>query len=963
VEINQMSKANRQAVASLGLAIAMLFTGGVSAQISARNDLVTVTVAQSRGADARVNYASLNALGPWDDHNYQLTSADLDLLSKNEADAIIPIPAFYRVEMRKANPNLPKSGPAQYPRSALNGYLAKYEGYKIDGVVYTSVRSNDALGYEILKGGKASDQVMPNFLGGAEKRMTTPAGASESAVAVNPVNTNLVIAGTNGPGAGQKMWRSSDGGVTWGAAISLASTCCDPTVGWSPDGTIAYAGALSSVVGGGTNVLFYRSTNNGSTWTLAKTLSTAHASDKEYLSVDMYATSPNKGNIYMAWHDGNVQQFSRSTDTGLTWSATQVIDSASRGIGSDLMSDKNGNVYFVFPTTSGGSNAKTIRVVKSTNGGASFQAGVTAAALNADFDFPIPAMETRRAFVYVSAQADTSNGAFANSLYITYNDTSTLENNTTASANHSVVKVLRSRDGGATWASSTAHSTADISTVDRFNPWMSVDQTGRVFVIYYDTRNSSGRSGTDIYYTVSTDGGVTFGTAVRLTSVTSKNIVEANEWGDYNGMDMALNDIMAIYTDNRDETGGSAESKDIYVVGGFATATGNTAPTANYSFTTSGLTATFTDSSTDAGGSIASRLWNFGDGTTSTATNPSRTYAAAGTYSVVLTVTDNGGLTNAITKSVTVSAAANTPPTANYSFTTSGLTATFTDASTDAGGSIASRSWSFGDGTTSTATNPSRTYAAAGTYSVVLTVTDNGGLTNAITKSVTVTAPPSGNVLSNGVAKTGIAAAKGASVNFTMVVPAGASGLKFVMSGGTGDADMYVKFGSAPTDTVYDCRPFTTGNAETCTITTAQAGTYYVRLKAYAAFSGVSLTGSYSTVVAGPFFQNTTVFNIGDNTTINSPITVTGVAGKAPSTLKVSVNITHTYQGDLKVDLVAPDGILYNLHNRTGGGTDNVIKTVTLNASSEVANGTWKMRVNDNAGGDIGKLNSWSMQF
>jgi len=305
----------------------------------------------------------------------------------------------------------------------------------------------------------------------------------------------------------------------------------------------------------------------------------------------------------------------------------------------------------------------------------------------------------------------------------------------------------------------------------------------------------------------------------------------------------------------------------------------------------------------------------------------------------------------------------NVAPTANYTFTTSNLIANFTDASSDSDGTIASRSWSFGDGTTSTATNPSRTYAAAGTYSVVLTVTDNGGLTNAITKSVTVTAPPSGNVLSNGVAKTGIAAAKGASVNFTMVVPAGASGLKFVMSGGTGDADMYVKFGSAPTDTVYDCRPFTTGNAETCTITTAQAGTYYVRLKAYAAFSGVSLTGSYSTVVAGPFFQNTTVFNIGDNTTINSPITVTGVAGKAPSTLKVSVNITHTYQGDLKVDLVAPDGILYNLHNRTGGGTDNVIKTVTLNASSEVANGTWKMRVNDNAGGDIGKLNSWSMQF
>ncbi len=223
--------------------------------------------------------------------------------------------------------------------------------------------------------------------------------------------------------------------------------------------------------------------------------------------------------------------------------------------------------------------------------------------------------------------------------------------------------------------------------------------------------------------------------------------------------------------------------------------------------------------------------------------------------------------------------------------------------------------------------------------------------------------PTGGGVLSNGVAVTGLAASTGAAINYTMVVPAGASNLKFVMSGGTGDADLYVKFGSAPTDTVYDCRPYLSGNAETCTIATAQAGTYYVRVKAFSTFSGVSLTGSYSTTTVGPFFQNTTVFNIADNSTINSPITVSGVAGNAPATLKVSVNITHTYQGDLKVDLVAPDGTLYNLHNRTGAGADNVIKTVTINASSEVANGTWNMRVNDNANGDTGKLNSWSMQF
>ncbi|WP_237561537.1 protease pro-enzyme activation domain-containing protein [Frateuria defendens] len=82
---------------------------------------------------------------------------------------------------------------------------------------------------------------------------------------------------------------------------------------------------------------------------------------------------------------------------------------------------------------------------------------------------------------------------------------------------------------------------------------------------------------------------------------------------------------------------------------------GNTPPVANFGVVTSGLTANFTDSSTDSDGTIASRSWNFGDGATSTATNPSHTYAAGGTYSVSLTVTDNGGATNTKTQSVSVS--------------------------------------------------------------------------------------------------------------------------------------------------------------------------------------------------------------------------------------------------------------------------------------------------------------------
>jgi subtilase family serine protease len=188
----------------------------------------------------------------------------------------------------------------------------------------------------------------------------------------------------------------------------------------------------------------------------------------------------------------------------------------------------------------------------------------------------------------------------------------------------------------------------------------------------------------------------------------------------------------------------------------------------------------------------------------------------------------------------------NTPPAANFSVSTSNLIATFTDSSTDSDGTIASRAWNFGDGGTSTATNPSHTYAAAGTYSVSLTVTDNGGATNNKTQSVTVSSGGGGNALSNGVAVTGLAATTGNQLLYTLSVPAGASALKFVTSGGTGDGDLYVKFGSAPTTSSYDCRSWVSGNSETCSFATAQAGTYYVLINAYASFSGMSLTGSYT---------------------------------------------------------------------------------------------------------------------
>jgi pseudolysin/vibriolysin len=100
-------------------------------------------------------------------------------------------------------------------------------------------------------------------------------------------------------------------------------------------------------------------------------------------------------------------------------------------------------------------------------------------------------------------------------------------------------------------------------------------------------------------------------------------------------------------------------------------------------------------------------------------------------------------------------------------------------------------------------------------------------------------------VLCSGVAVALASQATGTvSPNYTLVVPSGQSKVVFTISGGTGDADLYVKIGSAPTTTSYSCRPYLTGNSETCTFNAPTAGTYYVNVRAYAAYSGVSLKGT-----------------------------------------------------------------------------------------------------------------------
>ncbi|WP_328909266.1 M28 family metallopeptidase [Streptomyces sp. NBC_00234] len=126
-----------------------------------------------------------------------------------------------------------------------------------------------------------------------------------------------------------------------------------------------------------------------------------------------------------------------------------------------------------------------------------------------------------------------------------------------------------------------------------------------------------------------------------------------------------------------------------------------------------------------------------------------------------------------------------------------------------------------------------------------------------------------------------------------------------------------------------------------------------------------TLSAGTVTPPAGDVYSTTTDLSVPDNgAAVSSSLAVTGRTGNAPSALQVGVDIKHTYRGDLVVDLLAPDGTAYRLKNSSSSDSaDNVITTYTVNASAEVANGTWKLRVQDVAAQDTGYVDSWQLTF
>ena len=192
--------------------------------------------------------------------------------------------------------------------------------------------------------------------------------------------------------------------------------------------------------------------------------------------------------------------------------------------------------------------------------------------------------------------------------------------------------------------------------------------------------------------------------------------------------------------------------------------------------------------------------------------------------------------------------------------------------------------------------------------------------------------------LTNNVTVTGLSGATGSFTNYKITVPAGQTQLKITMSGGTGDADLYVKRGAQPTLTVYDYRPYLTGNNETVTVTNPVAGDWYISLNGYAAYSGVSLNANYTGGGGG-----------GQCTTYSGSLSGTGASQIQPNGTYYQTTVTGTHTGVLTGPASGADFDLY-LQKWNGSAWANVASGISSTANENVsyANGTagyyqWKV--------------------
>lgn len=403
---------------------------------------------------------------------------------------------------------------------------------------------------------------------------------SETSITVDPNSPSDVVGGSNEiirlP---MRAYFSSNGGKSFGAVdlplpppattngVDFGS---DPGVAFDTHGNVYYSYIVvffNRTFGSiqGTEVAVAKSTDGGKTWPQATFFNFNSGSgkfnDKPMIAVDTNPSSPFRDSVYVAWDNAsnnagksssnNALLFSRSTDGGATFSAPIAVNSLTSGansvIGADPFVGPHGEVYVAWHDVQN----NRVMVNSSFDGGASFDQPVTIAPTLTPFDVAIAPQASRGALVYPACGVDQSGGTHRGTLYCSWMD---------ETANKGTdIFVARSSDRGQHWSAPLRVNDDRQGVVkDQFNQWLAVDPiTGAVDLSWNDARNDPADTKTDVFFTSSTDGGLTFAPNVKVTTAMSDESAAnpfadaGNQYGDYEGIAAFDGVAHPIWTDGR----------------------------------------------------------------------------------------------------------------------------------------------------------------------------------------------------------------------------------------------------------------------------------------------------------------------------------------------------------------------------------------------------------------------------
>ncbi len=378
--------------------------------------------------------------------------------------------------------------------------------------------------------------------------VVTTGRQNETSIDYNPLNHLNLVGGANDYRNGEVdagFYYSKDGGVTWGDGTIYEPTFeaqGDPGLAFCANGYVYYSFISFDRTSDDNGLFVAQSTDGGETWPNVKAIVTHSGSfipfeDKPFIACDT-TTSSYKNNVYVSWTRFNFVnssvQFSRSTDNGKGYSTPISISDTGGVQGSVPAVGPNGEVYVIWE----GSPA-TFYLDLSTNGGKNFGADKHVVGIVDINDSPC-----YRRNSFPTFDVDRSAGPYSGSLYTSWSDNRNGDPD---------IYFTYSRDQGDSWATPMRVNTDPLGNGrDQFFPWLSVDNKGRVNIIWYDARKDPNNRLLEVWGTVSRDGGQSFDTDFLISDLQFDPCLDSF-LGDYNGAVATPDDrIFPLWTDLRD---------------------------------------------------------------------------------------------------------------------------------------------------------------------------------------------------------------------------------------------------------------------------------------------------------------------------------------------------------------------------------------------------------------------------